>query len=139
MKIHTSATREQVAEAMRTAMVQPDRFEEKGSRSHVRAFDVTLTGGSNRRPNNGDYNPNSYAATWDQWGVFIAAIFAIDPDSKMTYYANAADFHWQTDWRFGDGQFVRWPSDAHGDHKFEFTGTVGQQECSKCSAIKRWK
>jgi|tagenome__1003787_1003787.scaffolds.fasta_scaffold20914069_3 hypothetical protein len=139
MIIHTSADEQVIRHAAVTARVEFDRFAERGSRSHTRAFNVTLTGGSARLPNGGRSHryvygkPNVHAATWDQWGVFLGAIFDADPYAKMTYYADADDFHWQTDGRFEKG----WPEDAHGDHKWE-VGVPFMQTCKRCSAVKRW-
>ena len=88
-----------------------------------------------RRPNGGQSGAGSgYAATWDQWGVFLGHIYRVDPDAKSWAYRDADDFHTQTDWRF-DEQGM--PNDAHGDHKWEFVMPF-QQGCAKCSAVKRW-
>jgi hypothetical protein len=140
MIIHTSADAHTVHTAAKLARVNFDRMAERGSRTHDRAFDVTLTGESARLPNGGRSGryvfgqANVHAATWDQWGVFIGAIFDVDPDARMSYYSNAADFHEQTSWRFEDG----WPTDAHGDHRWDFVApfTFG---CKRCSAVERHK
>jgi hypothetical protein len=77
------------------------------SRSHDRAWDVVLAsdGTVNRRRVNsgarGD-RPRPYAATWDQWGVVFAHIFAADPGAKCYAYDGAADFHDKTGGRFTD-------------------------------------
>jgi hypothetical protein len=139
MIIHTSAAEADLCTAARIARVTFDRFVERGSRTHARAFNVTLTGESRRMPNGGrsggyQYGAdNDHAATWDQWGVFLAAIFDADPNAKMTYYKDADDFHWQTDDRFKGG----WPADAHGDHAWEYAAPY-TQACKRCSAVKRW-
>jgi hypothetical protein len=135
MRIHTNADMQAIYHAETVAGVQIDNLTPHGSRKSTRAFEVLLTGDSNRRPNGGSYGAgNSYAATWDQWGVFLAKIFEIDPDASCWAYENAADFHYKTSTRFAEG----WPEDAHGDHTFRFQGVAGQQSCTKCSATKRW-
>lgn len=75
---------------------------EHGSRSHGRAFECALRGAAyrhTRRPNSGQYGADrdEYAATYDDWGHWIARLFEIDPDAKMTYYRDRDDFHAQTD------------------------------------------
>lgn len=79
-----------------------------GSRSHARSIDVTLTGTSTRRPNpgqGGHYRSDDHAATWDEWGMFLAALFAIDPAAivgtvRSPIYAGADHFHAVTADRF---------------------------------------
>lgn len=36
------------------------------------------------------------AATWDEWGVVIAALYDIDPDAIIGHYTSRADFVAQT-------------------------------------------
>lgn len=143
MRIHTDEnTWSNIMDAARAARVSIDRGESFRSRSRESGFDITLTGESRRRPNNGashaTKDPDAYAATWDQWGVFLGHLFNIDPDMivgtpKRPIYRDATDFAWQTDYRFADG----WPTDAHGDHTFRSNWTPGQK-CTKCSAVRRW-
>jgi hypothetical protein len=148
MRIHTSVTRPTIIAAARLARVDLVTLEEHESATHPRAFDVKLQGESRRRPAGG--SSTGYAATWDQWGVFLAAIYAEDYDArcggtaKRPVYANAGDFDYQTGFRFADdsgdvepGDF--WPADAHGDHTFRFAGVPFSQQCTKCSAVKRWR
>lgn len=133
MRIHTDhLTREDFWNASRFARVDFDRFNLCGSRSRLAAWDITLTGESRRRPNNG--SSDAYAATWDQWGVFLGFLFYIDPDMITPPYRNSSEFHVKTDFRF-DGV---WPADAHGDHTFRYHGSPGEQDCTKCNARKRW-
>ena len=107
-----------------------------GSRKRDHAFNVTLRGESKRRPNTGSYGAaDEYAATWDQWGVFIAHLFELDHSAEMTYYKDAGDFHYRTASRFDGG----WPDDAHGDHRFKYDGIPYEQKCVKCSAVIRWQ
>lgn len=150
MRIHSDTlTMLNLYEAARTARVEFDRFDAKGSRKRDHAFDVTLFGESRRRPNNrGTSGPDDYAATWDQWGVFLAFLFNLDPDMATPYYADADEFDYRTNRRFekrtkfftpgGSGVVVWWPADAHGDHTFRFSGTPLEQSCTKCSAVQRW-
>ena len=83
-------------------MVSIDSASMHGSRSHDHAFNVLLEGDgtvNKRRRNFGtsktaDRLDRPYACTYDQWGHFLAALFAIDPDIHIPgVYKNAADFH----------------------------------------------
>lgn len=75
-----------------------------GSRSHDHAFAVNLTGDgtvNKRRVNYGtsqtrDRFDREFAATWDQWGVFLAVLFDRDPDMIAGPYKGVDDFHRQT-------------------------------------------
>ena len=125
-----------------------------GSRSRGHAFNVKLTGESRRRPNGGNYGADrdDYAATWDQWGVFLAELFARDASLTIpSAYADGEEYARRTADRFGAPEAVMtsngyverfvaygWPADAHGDHTFRFQGIPGEQGCTKCSAIQRW-
>ena len=154
MRIHSDIlTNRHLIDAAAVARVDFDQWEDKGSRKRDHAFDVTLTGESRRRPNRGtsaDRNHRGYAATWDQWGVFLAALFAIDPNMVTPYYADAEDFAFRTADRFGAPETEMsaagyadvfkaygWPADAHGDHRFDYAGTPRQFECKKCTAVQR--
>jgi hypothetical protein len=41
-----------------------------------------------------------YAATWHEWGWFIAEIYKLDREAVIGPYLNHDDFHWQTDAEF---------------------------------------
>lgn len=132
MRIHTDTlTLNDLRLGADLARVQFTRLSEHGSRSRDHAFDITLTGESKRHQNGG---PDK-AATWDQWGVFLAWLFYIDPNAKMWAYDGVGEFHRKTDWRFDNG----WPTDAHGDHTFRYSGMPYQQQCTKCTAVTRWE
>jgi hypothetical protein len=137
MRIHTSATMADVQMAGAVARVTFTVLTEHRSRSRDRAFEVILSGESRRRQNGG----SEYAATWDQWGVFLARLFTVDPRMHCWAYRDAEDFARKTDGRFGfpreyaaDGVLERkfmttgWPEDAHGDHSWN------GRTCRKCSA-----
>lgn len=150
MRIHTDVlTYSDLHRAATIARVDLVDSDEKGSRSKVRAFNVKLEGESRRRPNGGSSGAGSgYAATWDQWGVFLAVLFDRDPQMVTPYYANLWDFDARTDWRFSPEDVASkriageeptwWPADAHGDHTFRFAGTPRSQSCTKCTASQTW-
>lgn len=71
------------------------------SRTHRIAFEVALRGTASRhtrRPNTGITGANSdeYAATHDDWGWFLAALYEHDHSMKAGPYHGRADFHVQT-------------------------------------------
>lgn len=114
------------------------RAHRQGSRTHKHAFDVSLVGNSSRRvmaPPNGAGDET--AATWDEWGVFFANLFAIDPDArcggtvKRPVYANGVDFHNKTGGRFGQRML---PADTHQQHRWQYDGET--VHCTKCSALR---
>lgn len=139
MRIHTSATFLDVCKAAQTARVDLINSDEHDSRSAEHAFEIKLEGESRRRPNGGSSGAGSgYAATWDQWGVFLAHLFAIDPSTHCWAYKNQADFNFKTNFRFAALNGSDWPVDSHGDHKFEYSGTPFEHKCKKCSAVVRY-
>lgn len=151
MRIHSdSLTNRDLIDAANIARVEFDRWLDKGSRTRDHAFDVTLFGESRRRPNDRGRSSGTdkYAATWDQWGVFLSVLYDRDNEMVVPYYDSMADFHYKTDHRFekrteyftpgGSGVVVWWPADAHGDHNFQWSGVPGASKCTKCSAVRRW-
>jgi uncharacterized protein YwbE len=76
---------------------------EHRSTTHARAFEVQLTasqpGKGRRAGNSGSYGAGSeYAATYDEWGWLIAALYRVDPKAvwgsvKHPQYADADHFH----------------------------------------------
>ena len=85
---------------------------EHGSRKRARAFEVSLSGlgaRHTRKKNSGQYGAGyDYAATWDDWGLWLAALYEIDPDMHATYYKNRDDFYEQTRRRVPDGMVAPW-------------------------------
>lgn len=81
-----------------------------GSRSHDHAFEVSLTGYGARhtRAKNTGTSASSRerAATWSDWGRFLAGVFERDPSAKCAYYANAEDYHAKTHGLFVHGALV---------------------------------
>lgn len=109
----------------------------KGSRSRDHAFEVTLRGTSNRRPNWGtgdrDTDPG-FAATWDEWGMFIQALYEIDPEAIIGQYPNKDVFERVTFDRFVS---LTQPY-QHPNHKFEYNADRGHQACKGCEAEFDW-
>lgn len=144
MRIHANTlTTSEIYKAARIARVEIEHLTEHGSRKRTHAFEVKLSGESRRRPNNNGVHGDVFAATWDQWGVFLACLF--DADNSITIptaYDDRETFQYRTDARFvkvGGGWDNYWPADAHGDHTFRYAGIPYTQSCTKCSATQRWQ
>jgi hypothetical protein len=57
----------------------------------------TGKGSGRRRVNSGEHGAGyHYAATWDEHGIWMAALYELDPDMEISYYNNRADFMEQT-------------------------------------------
>lgn len=135
MRIHTTLNGSDFTAAARKAGVSFERCSLHGSRTHTRAYDVILSGSSPRRRNTGQSasRTDDYAATWDEWGIFLAELFRRDPATKCTYYRDAADFHWQTDGRFKTLTL----NEQHRTHNW-IRGVPYKATC-KCGATMRWR
>jgi hypothetical protein len=66
--------------------------DQNGHKLNVRRFKNTGDSGAS----SGWYSPSVWAATWDEWGWFIAYVFAADPDARFGHYASYADFMTKT-------------------------------------------
>lgn len=143
MKLHTDRINAgEVFDAAREAGVTIHGFAQVGSRTHARGFIVYLEGSSTRQSNGRDHK----AATWDEWGVFMAALYRLDYSARWGTntkwgYRDAADFHWQTSERFRHGI----PQDTHAQHKWQYShkkasalGGVSVHECTRCSAERKF-
>lgn len=116
MRIHTNTVK---YFDLRTALngstrgVWFDTLTEYGSRSHKRAFNVILEsdgtpdqkGTPRRRKRNAGTaawraGEVGFAASYDDWGYFLAALFKEDPSAVAGSYKGAADFHAQTKERY---------------------------------------
>lgn len=149
MRLHNNhLTYRNLAEAASVAQASLDHVNQHKSTSRARAWEVRLVGGvevhSARRPNSGHRGADGgdvYAATWDQWGVFLRHLFEIDPmmvcgSPTRPVYATLLDFCLKTDYRFdvNAGGAAMWPRDEHGDHRWEPGREVRTRECAKCTA-----
>lgn len=110
-----------------------------GSRSRKRGLVVHLTGNSTRRPNGGNRgankNSDGYAATWDEWGIFLNYLFKMDPDAIAAgAYEGRDEFLLKTDWRFTDLT----ADEACPNHKWEYAGVPREHICKKCEAVRRF-
>jgi hypothetical protein len=140
MRIHANnLLQSDIGAAAQAAGVMVVSMDEKGSRSRKRAFEVALSGsGAHRSQWGGMAHP---AATWDEWGIFLAHIFAADPDAIVPrVYESAEHFHWVTGSRYR----TLTPEDQHLRHKWH-SGDVNGWNAThdyyvsscKCGAILR--
>lgn len=116
-----------------------------GSRSRAHGFDLRLTADprkGRRRFTNSGYagaTDGEYAATWDEWGIILAALYEADPNMTGDYYADAEHYHWSTGNRFRDGG----PAETHDTHRWAYKGhhLTGDgypvSEC-KCGSLRRY-
>jgi hypothetical protein len=110
MKLHTdNILSGDLYAAAREAGVMIESTARVGSRSHDHGFEIYLSGSSSRMSNGRDHK----AATWDEWGVFMAALYRLDTNamwgSKAWGYEGQSDFNMQTQYRFTEGM----PTDTH--------------------------
>jgi hypothetical protein len=144
MRIHTdSLTISDIYAATKNAGPRVDvEVRQHGSRSRARAFNVTLTGTSPRRTNSGKRGAgDEHAATWDEWGMFLAELFRRDPNAVApNAYESGEHFRWVTGARFDNLT----PAYQHGGagHRWSgaypnATGTYYVVECTSCEAIMR--
>jgi hypothetical protein len=104
-----------------------------GSRSRDHAFEVHLVAEQRkgrRRSNTGTYGAGyDWAATWDEWGLFFAALYDIDSQMTCWAYDGADDFSHSTGGRF-DGE----PFTPHDQHRWSYFDSY-VSKC-KCGAVR---
>lgn len=108
---------------------------EAGSRSRARRFDVSLTGTSTRRTNpgtSGYHYRDDYAATWDEWGMFIQDLFNIDPDAIIGQYQSKNHFEEVTYDRYI--HLTAPYQHGGGGHTWRRNPDTGVSECAFCEA-----
>jgi hypothetical protein len=143
MRLHTDTiTADHLTDAARTAGVGLT-YSRHGSRTRHHAWEITLTGSSPYPRNPGGpgvpdgYDPTERAATWDQWGIFLAHLFRQDPNATTRDYLSGEHYRWAT----GNRYDTLTPTEQHKRHKWattgdSVTGTYFVQECG-CGAILR--
>lgn len=141
MKIHsdTLEVRDLYAACHAAGMrgVTLEKCDERGSRSRKRSFGVALRGNSTRKPNPGTGrnrpDEGEYAATWDEWGMFIQALYVADPDALIGQYGKRHVFEEVTRLRFEE---LTAPLACAG-HRWEYAGPMIQQ-CKTCTATNNY-
>jgi hypothetical protein len=120
MRIHTDLDSSDIYAALSDAKEEGHvpatvhiELEEHGSRARERAFDVRLysnvktPGDGRRRANTGNHGASEeWAATWDEWGFFFAALYDADESAIVgssparATYTDRAQFHETTRYRY---------------------------------------
>lgn len=97
MKIRTDKlTRADIVAAVNGAgAARVAELTEGRARSHARRFELYLEGSSRYAPNRRS-DTGGKAATWDEWGIAIAAMYAIDPRAIIGHYTSRQDFRNKT-------------------------------------------
>jgi hypothetical protein len=109
MKIHTdNLGRADILNAADDAGVIVTALYARGSRSRDHAFDVYLSGTSPHRTQRGE----GPAATWDEWGKFLAILFKREPTLKAGPYDGLVDFVEKTEAWAGSRRALGQPADA---------------------------
>lgn len=110
-----------------------------GSRTRRGAIELVLTGTSSHRPGFArDFDLDTYAGTWDEWGIVLERLFGLDPKMTSRDYLNHEHYRWVTGNRYdtltADQQHRqhKWESDGRGA-----TGAYYVSHCRGCSAILR--
>jgi hypothetical protein len=106
MRIHSDTlTADDIEKAaLQVADVSPIIEGPKRSRKRAQAFEVALRGHGKRHvrpPANGDVSMG-YAATWHDWGWFLALVYDADPNAWIPYYGSVETFDAATKCQFAD-------------------------------------
>lgn len=100
MKVHSdNLTTADFYKAGAIAKVGIVSLSPEGSRSKTHGYKVYLTGSAKHMS---QHNYSIRAASWDEWGYFLAHLFSVDPDAVCGPYKGISDFDSQTDWRFSE-------------------------------------
>lgn len=119
MRIHTNKVDGihilQAAHALPSVIVR--KYTEHGSRTHKHAYEVNLEGYGKRHTrwaNDGKYGRADWkAATRDDWGWFLSALYDIDRDMRAggsrdnPVYEDRGDFHVKTHNRYNPDSLDR--------------------------------
>lgn len=109
MIVHSDTlTRDDLYACLPADVMIADIRELRNPRKRARGWEIHLEGyGSRhtRRRNSGYYGATEvdaighygYAATWDDHGVWMAALYEIDPLAAIACYANRDDFYEKTE------------------------------------------
>ena len=129
MRIHSSVLKasdiKDIVREVAGGFVTVEGAEDRGSRKRRGAVELRLSGSSNYKSQGGDYK----AATWDEWGIVINAIFERDCEAIVGQYGSLFTFDNCTQGRFDDLT----PANQHKRHKWVYFAPR-QFEC-ECGAM----
>lgn len=118
--------------------------EQTGSKTRDHAFTVKLEAlerKGRRRVNFGTANVDRYdppfAATWDEWGFFLAYLFDVDPNLIAgNNYSGLDHYQWCTGGRFVGREPVVRVGTPHDQHRWEHKPNPGGPSLGcKCGAV----
>ena len=133
MRIHTNLLTESDIRGLVPATAYVGKLSTHKSRKRSHAFELNL-GGSGRT--GGQWGQqDGKAATWDEWGMFLAALYEADPDAVTPYYEDADDFDFRTGGRFDDLT----PEEQHTQHHWEHEGVWGGATHFYCKGSKNYE
>lgn len=174
MRIHTNditlteqriyhALQEQITLGRVARHVSFKTLDEHGSHTHAAAFEIQLEANERdngrRAGNSGSYGPmrpesDGYAATYDEWGWLLAALFIVDSDMivgtpKSPVYSGAENFHRKTAWTYdperlidalenGDDPFPIITGQGAKTKRGYFVGRRGAGRCTKDEIRSYW-
>lgn len=124
-------TRQDFYTAEHKAQANIIELTEHKARKRGARWEVKLSGDSPYMTAGG----RAHAATWDQWGIFLAKLFELDPEMTTQYYRDAAEFHAVTGDRFRTLHVM----DSHRVHhwRLESPYAYGQPVVSVCDCGAR--
>lgn len=69
--------------------------------SYRHGWNLYCSGSSSRQAQHGFGNYSGYnAATWDEYGIWMAALYELDDEARISWYKTHEDFvHWTTHMR----------------------------------------
>jgi hypothetical protein len=149
MRLHTDVIVPFDIEAAAKRAGVKAHFTPHGSRKRKHAFEVRLEGSGVEGGGWGTLNHKS--GTWDEWGMFLAALYRIDSEMIAgPYLHNHEDEYDSFDFLTGDRYSELKPADQHKRHRWTFAGhyptygfmpgmaaSYSEQVC-KCGATRRW-
>ena len=141
MRIHTKLSLTKTTDAllkMKQAGVIDDgmmflEFDRHGSRSRAHAFEVKIGAYpgdvEDSHPTRQVHGGYYIAPTYDEWGWFLAAVFAADPEAKAGPYTSEKDFQKQTRYRFVAPDFWQTAgSPGYDPYPIKYTNRRGQEQ-----------
>lgn len=121
-----------------------EQIDDAAAKARVNVFDAALSLRANKRAKrwtiylSGDspyvngHDSSRPAATWDQWGIFLNALFETDPNMTTANYKDRDTFHAITDDRFATLTYEQ--SHRRHDWRWMPIGRVPHYACNGCTA-----
>jgi hypothetical protein len=137
MKLYANEIAEkEIMDAALQAGASVEKLIVNRGRRYARSFDVILSGSGARRSQWRDQEVQ--AATWDEWGIFMARLFDHEPEMRIGPYRDRDHFRWSTGERYDDLE----PAEQHKIHRWRYSWHdyhMQVQECDHCEAVRRFE